>query len=247
MKKRKLKTKNILVLILFILCIFGLMLSSYKIIKWKIDVDKNNKIKEEIKKSITKDKDNKISIDFKTLKEKNKDTKAYIKVNNTNIDYVVVQGKDNNYYLNHNFNKEYNIAGWVFLDYRNKLDGTDKNVIIYGHNTKDNSMFDTLKNVLTKEWQTNKDNLFITLVTEEKEYKYQVFSTYEVKPESYYITTKFKSENNYVYFLNKMIERSNYNYKVELDKDDKILTLSSCLGEGQTRVVLHARLLNEVI
>ena len=73
-------------------------------------------------------------------KIKNPDIKAYIKVNNTNIDYVVVQSSNNNYYLNHNFNKEYNTAGWIFFDYKNKLDGTDKNIIIYGHNTKDNSM-----------------------------------------------------------------------------------------------------------
>ncbi|MBR5369992.1 MAG: class B sortase, partial [Bacilli bacterium] len=199
-------------------------------------------IKEEIKKEITI-KDNSYKVDFKSLKEKNSDTVAYIKVNNTNIDYVVVQTNNNDYYLKHNFNKEYNVAGWVFMDYRNKLDGTDKNIIIYGHNTKDNSMFDSLKNVLTKEWQTNKDNLFITLITESNEYKYQVFSTYEIKPEDFYITTNFKSTDNYVYFLNKISSRSNYNYKVELNEFDRILTLSSCLGEGQTRVVLHARLM----
>ena len=242
--KKKLKIKNLITVILFFICLFGLVYSSYKIINWKIDVDKNNKIKEEIKKNITIE-DNSYKIDFKSLKEKNPDTVAYIKVNNTNIDYVVVQTTNNDYYLKHNFNKEYNIAGWVFMDYRNKLDGTDKNIIIYGHNTKDNSMFDSLKNVLTKEWQTNKDNLIITLVTESKEYKYQVFSTYEIKPEDYYITTNFKSTDNYTYFVNKISSRSNYNYKVELDKEDKILTLSSCLGEGQTRVVLHAKLIEE--
>ena len=242
--KKKIKIKNLIILILFFICLFGLIYSSYKIIKWKIDVDKNNKIKEEIKKEITI-KDNSYKVDFKSLKEKNSDTVAYIKVNNTNIDYVVVQTNNNDYYLKHNFNKEYNVAGWVFMDYRNKLDGTDKNIIIYGHNTKDNSMFDSLKNVLTKEWQTNKDNLFITLITESNEYKYQVFSTYEIKPEDFYITTNFKSTDNYVYFLNKISYRSNYNYKVELNENDKILTLSSCLGEGQTRVVLHARLMEE--
>ncbi len=240
---KKLKINNLIVLIVFLLCLVGLIYSSYKIIKWKLDVDKNNQIKDKIKNKITISKDNKYVIDFKSLKEINPDTIAYIKVNNTNIDYIVVKGKNNNYYLNHNFNKEYNIAGWVFMDYRNKLDGTDKNIIIYGHNTKDNSMFDTLKYVLTKSWQANIGNQIITLVTEQKEYKYQVFSTYEIKPEDYYLTTNFKSVNNYLYFLDKIKSRSNYNYKVKLDKDDKVLTLSSCLGEGQTRVVLHAKLI----
>ena len=242
--KSKLKIKNLIVLLIGILCVIGIVYSSYNIINWKIDVDKNNKIKEEIKKEIIKE-NNIYKIDFKSLKEKNSDTVAYLKVNNTNIDYVVVQSNNNTYYLNHNFNKEYNIAGWVFMDYRNKLDGTDKNIIIYGHNTKDNSMFNSLKNVLTKEWQTNKKNLFITLVTEEKEYIYQVFSTYEIKPEDYYITTNFSSNGNYIYFLNTINSRSNYNYKVELNENDKILTLSSCLGEGRTRVVLHAKLMKE--
>lgn len=244
--KKKVKIKNLVVFLLFILFLFGIIYSLYNIIKWKIDVDKNNKIKQDIKVNIVIDNNN-YKIDFNKLKEKNPDTRAYIKVSNTNIDYVVVQSNNNNYYLNHNFNKEYNIAGWVFMDYRNKLDGTDKNIIIYGHNTKDNSMFDTLKNVLTSKWQTNKDNLIITLVTEENTYKYQVFSTYEIKPENYYITTNFKSTGGYIYFLNELISRSNYNYKVELDENDKILTLSSCLGEGQTRVVLHAKLLKDMI
>ena len=242
--EKKLKIKDLITILLFFIFLFGLIYSSYKIITWKIDVDNNNKIKEEIKKNITIE-DNYYKVDFKKLKEQNPDTVAYIKVNNTNIDYVVVKTTNNDYYLKHNFNKEYNIAGWIFMDYRNKLDGTDKNIIIYGHNTKDNSMFDSLKNVLTKEWQNNKDNLIITLVTEEKEYKYQVFSTYEIKPEDYYITTNFKSTDNYIYFLNKISSRSNYNYKVELNENDKILTLSSCLGEGQTRVVLHSKLMKE--
>ena len=243
MKKRKLKIKNLIVILFGFICIFGISYSLYNIINWKLDVDKNNNIKEKIKKNITISKDNKYKINFKSLKEKNPDTVAYIKVNNTNIDYIVVKGKNNEYYLNHNFNKEYNIAGWVFMDYRNILDGNDKNIIIYGHNTKDNSMFDTLKYVLNKDWQENIDNQIITLVTEEKEYKYKVFSTYEIKPEDFYITTNFTSTDNYKYFLGKIKERSNYNYKVDLDEEDKVLTLSSCLGEGQTRVVLHAKLI----
>lgn len=243
--KKKLKIKNLIVLLIGFTCIFGIIYSLYNIIIWKVDVDKNNKIKEDIKVNIVIDNEDNYKIDFKKLKEKNNDTKAYIKVNNTNIDYVVVQGKDNSYYLNHNFNKEYNIAGWVFLDYRNKLDGTDKNIIIYGHNTKDNSMFDTLRYVLNKDWYTNDDNLEIKFITEEKEYIYRVFSTYEIKPEDFYITTSFTGNENYEYFLNKIKSRSVYDYKVDVDKDDKVLTLSSCLGEGQTRVVLHAKLINE--
>lgn len=242
--KKKINIKNLITMLFELICIIGIIYSLYNIINWKVDVDKNNKIKKDIKINIVIDEEDNYKIDFEKLKEQNPDTVAYIKVNNTNIDYAVVKGNNNSYYLNHNFNKEYNIAGWIFMDYRNKLDDTDKNIIIYGHNTKDNSMFDTLRFVLNNDWQTNKDNLIITFVTEKQEYKYQVFSTYEIKPEDFYITTNFTSDENYKYFLGKIKERSNYNYKVDLDENDKLLTLSSCLGEGQTRVVLHAKLIN---
>ena len=190
-----------------------------------------------------KKKDDKYVVDFTSLKKQNKDTIAYIKVNNTNIDYVVVKTKDNNYYLNHDFNKKYNVSGWVFADFHNKFDGNDKNIIIYGHNTQDGSMFGSLKNVLTEDWQKNKDNHKITLVTEQGNYVYQVFSTYSIKAEDYYIKTSF-NDKEYSEFLTKLKKRSNYDYGVKIDNKDNILTLSSCTVSGINRVVLHAKLLD---
>lgn len=244
MAKRRLKKKyRVLLFVIFILiCLIGLIYSLTNIINWKKDVDDNKDIVEEIKENITIDEeDDSIKIDFKSLKEQNSNVIAYIKVNGTNIDYVVVKGKDNGYYLKHNFNKEYNIAGWIFADYKNKFDGTDKNIVVFGHNTKDGSMFGTLKNVLSEDWQNNKDNLQITFVTERKEYLYQVFSTYSIKPEEYYIKTDFESNDEYIEFLNELKERSNHDYKVDISPNDTILTLSSCVGDGSKRVVLHAK------
>ena len=200
--------------------------SSLKIISYISDNKKNKQVQKKLKELVKK-KDDKYIVDFNSLKKQNKDTIAYLKVNNTNIDYVVVKAKDNNYYLSHDFNKNYNVSGWVFADYRNKFDGTDKNIIIYGHNTQDGSMFGSLKNTLTEEWQNNKDNHKIILTTENENYIYQVFSTYSIKAE----------------FLNKLKSRSNYKYNVNIDKDDTILTLSSCTISGINRVVLHAKLI----
>lgn len=246
MSKRRLKKKYVIILITIftIICLVGLIYSLMNIINWKKDVDDNKNIVEEIKENITIDEDDdSIKIDFKSLKEQNSETIAYIKVNGTNIDYVVVKGNDNSYYLKHNFNKEYNIAGWIYADYHNKFDESDKNIVIFGHNTKDGSMFGTLKNVLDKSWQENKDNLKITLITEKREYKYQVFSTYSITPEDYYINTIFNNNDEYVKFINKIKSRSNYDYNVEVDSNDKVLTLSSCIGDGKKRVVLHAKLI----
>ena len=246
MAKRRLKKKYriTLISIFIIICLIGLIYSLINIIDWKKDVDDNKNIVEEIKENITIDEeDDSIKIDFKSLKEQNSDVIAYIKVNGTNIDYVVVKGNDNSYYLKHNFNKEYNIAGWIFADYHNKFDETDKNIVIFGHNTKDGSMFGTLNNVLDKKWQEKQENLEIVLVTESGQYKYKVFSTYSIVAEDYYISTEFKSNDDFNNFINKLKSRSIYDYGIEVSGEDKILTLSSCIGDGSKRVVLHAKLI----
>ena len=254
MAKRRSKPKyrkilNILVIIFTIICLMFAICSIIKIINWKKDVGKNDKIQDNIEDSITiieptnEEQEIKYNIDFKQLKEINKDTIAYLKVNGTNIDYVVVKGKDNSYYLKHNFNNEYNIAGWIFADYKNKFDESDKNIIIYGHNTKNGSMFGTLKNILNKDWYENEDNHNVVLVTEIGQYEYKVFSTYSIVPEDYYISTEFKNDNEFDKFIKKLKSRSIYDYGIEVSGEDKILTLSSCIGDGSKRVVLHAKLI----
>ena len=246
MVKRKIK---LLIIIVFIICLIIAIYSSYRIITWKHDVNKNKEIQKEIKDKIKvvekeindEDKKGEYDIDFKPLKEQNSDTVASIKVNGTNIDYIVVKGSDNSYYLNHNFNKEYNIAGWIFADYRNKFDETDKNIVIFGHNTKDGSMFGTLKNILNRDWYENNNN--VTLITENGIYYYQVFSIYSIKPEDYYINTEFKNNDEFDKFIKTLKSRSIYDYKIEVSGEDKILTLSICIGDGTKRVVLHAKLI----
>ena len=74
---------------------------------------------------------NMIDINFNELKNINNDVKGWIKVNGTNINYPFVQSKNNKYYLTHSFDKSYNSAGWLFLDYRNN----NKNTIIYAHDS----------------------------------------------------------------------------------------------------------------
>lgn len=90
------------------------------------------------------EKPQKTSIDFEALKEINPDIVAWIRIPEV-FDYPVVQGEDNQYYLSHTFRKESNIAGSIFLDYRNSRDFTDSKIIIYGHNMKDGSMFHVLR------------------------------------------------------------------------------------------------------
>ena len=240
--KRYIKRKKRLIILrlLILLFVIGIIYNSTKLLSYEIDLKENNKIQKNLNEYIDKDK-----IEFDKLKEQNKDTVAFIKVNNTRIHYVVVRGKDNDFYLNHNFNKEKNIAGWIFGDYRNNFDETDRNLIIYGHNMKDGSMFDTLIKTIDKDWYTNKENHIVKLITEKGIYKYQVFSTYSVHVEDYYINTNFNNDKEFDKFVNTLKNRSVYNYGTEVTGNDKILTLSSCIGDGRRRIVLHAKLIEK--
>ena len=154
--------------------------------------------------------------------------------------FRIVKANDNSYYLSHNFNKEYNIAGWIFADYKNKFDTTDKNIVIYGHNMRDNSMFGSLKDVIKKEWYNNESYKYITLITEEEYHIYEVFSVYQIEKEDYYIKTNFKN-NELEEFINTIKERSKKDFNVKVTKDDNILTLSTCANNNKYRVVLHAK------
>lgn len=249
MKKRRLKIKNIILVLLIIICLSGFIYSVINIVKWKKDNRHIEKIQEEIKENIdfpTEKIDNEevsildsYSIDFDELKKINKEVVGYVKVDNTNIDYTVVKHKDNDYYLNHSFDKKYNSAGWIFSHYKNRYDGSDKNYVIFGHNRKDGSMFGSLKNILTKSWQ-NKDNKVI-FITENSKNIYEVFSVYKVLAEDYYIKTDFKDNKEYEEFLNKIKSRSLKKYDVDLTSNDRILTLSTCFSNNKYRIVLHAK------
>lgn len=234
------KKKTIIKIIMFI-CLIVLIYSIYNIIDWHLANNKTEIIQEEINEIIDETSKDKNDIDFVSLKKKNKEIVAYLKVPGTKIDYVVVKGKDNSYYLKHNLYKQSSVAGWIFMDYHNKLDGNDKNIVIYGHNTYNGTMFGTLKNVVKKDWYENMDNHTFNLVLEDEVLTYQVFSTYSIKVEDYYINTIFKNNNEFDEFVKTLKKRSVYNYDVEVSGEDSILTLSTCTGGGKSRMVLHAK------
>ena len=183
-----------------------------------------------------------LDVDFSSLLNQNKDTKGWIKVEGTNINYPFVQAGDNEYYLKHSFDNSYNKKGWVFLDYRNSIDNLSKNTILYAHGLVNNGMFGSLRWTMKKNWYTNKNNYIIKTSTLNNNYLWQVFSNYTIEPESYYITTDFYSDDEFVNFTEELKKRSIYDYNVDLNKDDKILTLSSCY-DNKKRMVMHAKLI----
>ena len=181
-------------------------------------------------------------IDISELKKINKDTVAWIVVDGTNINYPIVLGNDNDYYLSHDFNKDYSIGGWIFMDYRNAPLMEDKNTIIYGHNTQGTTMFATLRYVLQESWYTNPDNQTIIFNTPSAQYVAKIFSIYVIDNTNDYLYINF-SDADYINFINMIKGRSIYDFGVDVTTDDKMITLSTCNNTGDKRLVVHAKLI----
>ncbi len=186
-----------------------------------------------------------ISVDFSELKKINPDTKGWIYVNNTNVNYPFVQGGDNSYYLNHSFDGTYNVAGWLFADYKSDFNKFEKNTVIYGHGRVEEVMFGSLDKVLDESWYTNKENQIIKLSTEKKNTLWQIVSIYTIPSESYYLTHTFENDDSYQKFLDTMLSRSIYDFQTDLNTSDKLLTLSTCLDFNGNRIVVQAKLIKE--
>ena len=182
-------------------------------------------------------------LSFTNLKKKNKDTVAWLKVNGTSINYPIVQSSNNDYYLNHSYNKKANSAGWVFMDYRNTTDELGQNTIIYGHSLWNRLMFGSLSQLFHQSHYSNSNNKYITLVTPSYQYQFEIFSTYTIKPELYYLTTSFTTKS-YKTFLNKIYNRSKIKFAMPKSNFQSILTLSTCYDD-EKRLVVHALLVKK--
>lgn len=271
MKKAIIKWKNIVLLVIIVICTILLLISLINIINWKKDSNNTEDIVKDIESIVEVDevvnsdnveiinqeeeipksdpywdyiKMNLINVDFSELKGVNNQTKGWIQVGGTNINYPVVQSKDNEYYLTRSFDKTYNDAGWIFLDYRNNFNDLDRNTIIYGHSRLDKTMFGTLKNILKSDWIKNTDNYIVKLSTETENTLWQVFSVYKIPTTNDYLKINFSSDNDFKEFTNMILKRSDYNFNTKVSDKDYILTLSTC-ADNDKKVVLHAKLIKK--
>lgn len=264
-KRKKLNVKNLCLLIFFLVMLIVFLFSLIKVIMWIIDNNNTNDIIKKVADTYEineKSYDNEviinenekdiyfdymklkfIDVDINKLKTFNPDTIGFIKVMGTNINYPFVQTLDNDYYLNRSYDKTYNNAGWIFLDYRNN-EFNDKNTIIYGHGRINGTMFGSLKDTLKSSWQNNKDNYIIKISTEKENSIWQIFSVYKIATTSDYLETSF-SDNEFESFINLIKGRSSYNFETNITNEDKVLTLSTCYNDND-KMVVHAKLIKYV-
>lgn len=184
-----------------------------------------------------------LSVDFNDLIKKNNETVGWIKVNNTNVNYSIVQHNDNDYYLKHDFNKNNNISGWVYADFRDNFEHFGKNTIIYAHNMTNRTMFGSLVWTLKDSWYKNEENMYIKISTPTTNTVWKIFSIYTIVPEVYFLKTYFDTNEEHKKFLDTLKSRSIYNFNEEVDTNDKILTLQTCTDDGTKRIVIHSKLI----
>ncbi len=164
------------------------------------------------------------------LKERNGDLLGWITIPNTKIDYPVVHTTDNEYYLNHSFDRDYLRAGAIFADYRNSKNlSLNKNTVIYGHNMSSGAMFACISDFFSRSYFM--ENRYIYIYTENGIYVYKTFSIRKIRVDKdvSYITTYFATGDKFVQFSTKQLNASAVKPgDVTFSENDSIITLSTC-------------------
>lgn len=180
---------------------------------------------------------------YNSLKEMNNEYQFWITIPNTNIDYPVVQTDDNQFYLKKDFNKKKSSAGTVFMDTLNNF-MTDKNVVLYGHNMRNKTMFNNLIKFKDKNFFEQNNKIVIKNTSNGKEYIYEVFSAYHSDNNFNYNTVVFNENYTYEQYLNDIKKKSLFKKNIDVTTKDRILTLSTCSYEFKgAKTTVHAKLI----
>ena len=219
------KIVNIVLILIIFICIYNI---SEKLIEYNKADNSYEKIR------VEKEEEN--------LYDKYEDYRGWIKIDNTNINYPIVQGKDNSFYLDKDINKNYLSSGSIFMNYLNH-GFNDENTVLFGHHMRNKTMFAQLKKYKEKEFFYGNNDIVIE-VENGKVLKNKVFSAYVTDAKDNYIKTNFDDKDQYKEFLEDIKNKSQYKSDIDVNENDKIITLSTCSYEfNDARMVVHGKLL----
>ena len=173
------------------------------------------------------------------MRGQNEDYVGWITIRDTEIDYPIVQYTDNDYYLAHTFEGTENAAGTLFVD-SNIPEGMEgKNVIVYGHNMKNGSMFAGLKKYREDDFYEGHKTFRVN--TKTGFYTYEIFAVTVVSPNSDTYTLEFADDAEFMDYIARMQERSIHDTGVTVEPGDKIISLSTCVNKNVDRLVVQAK------
>ncbi|MCR4649778.1 MAG: class B sortase [Lachnospiraceae bacterium] len=188
-----------------------------------------------------------ILMDYQDLYDKNNDLVGWIKIDDTHIDYPVLQSEDNEYYLTHNFNGKNDANGSIFVDMNCSIFPRSKNIILYGHHMKSGKMFANLEKYDSYEFLTNHKTFVFDTIYEHAVYEVVfVFRDYVHASDDtsfkYYEFVDVTSETEFNSYMEELKNKSIYTSNIELTMDDELLTLSTCdYMQENGRFVVMAR------
>lgn len=184
------------------------------------------------------------NMDFSALREVNDDILGWILIPDTRVSYPLVQGDDNDYYLNHTWRKSRNSVGAIFMEHQNSSDLSDFNTIIYGHRMNNSSMFGILKSYHSQSFWSSHPYVYIT--DDNGSHRYEIFAAYEVSVEGDTYRLGFSNDTAKQDFIDFCLDQSVIDTGITPTVYDRVLTLSTCTGNGHaTRWVVQAVLKGE--
>lgn len=185
------------------------------------------------------------AMDFTALREVNSDVLGWILIPGTVISYPLLQGDDNSYYLNHTWKKWTNVVGSIFLECQNSPDLSDFNTVVYGHRMNNGSMFASLKYYKQQSYWAQHPKVYIT--DDNGAHCYEIFAAYEISTAGDTYKLSFPTDQSKQAYIDYCLEKSVIDTGLTPTVYDKILTLSTCTGNGHaTRWVVQALLRGEV-
>ena len=177
------------------------------------------------------------SIDFAALQAEYPGVVGWLKMDDVDISYPIMQSEDNDYYLYYGPDGNPNIDGSIFMDYRNRS-FNDLHVLLYGHNMLDESMFGQLDEYVSEEFY-NKGTGAFTIFTPEASYRYKIFAVDIVSPTDDVYQTGYQNPQVFDAFVKQLEENSLYDTGVKVSGSDHVVTLSTC--SAYDRLVLSAK------
>ena len=238
--------RKIVYTIITILLIGLVLISSYLIFKEKKQNEKQENTFEDLIEIVEENIENQEErkIDINKLYEENKDIVGWLKIDNTTINYPIMQNiNDPNYYLRRDFYKNYSSYGTPYMAKQCNLNSD--NIVIYGHHMKNNKMFGELEKYKSKDFYNN--HKIITFTTLEKEYSYEIFAVFKTTVYTkntfrYYENINFENKKMYNDFINICKDKSLYQTGIKIKDKEKLITLSTCeYSNKNSRLVIVAR------
>ncbi|MBR2704031.1 MAG: class B sortase [Clostridia bacterium] len=178
----------------------------------------------------------------KRLQEINPDIRGWIRIDETNIDYPILQGKDNLIYISKDYKKDYAASGSIFLDYKNDKNFNDDYSVLYGHNMAGDRMFSELKKYIDKDFFNSHTSGLI--YTENCVYKMNIYAVAEVDSRDAKVyDMSFYNKNNNKEVIENIKSHSRNTSNIDINYEDKLVALSTCESAGTSnRIVVLATL-----